>query len=94
MFMFSHIYYNLKLYIYIYINSTLPRLVMLVVVYSYLSLINFHYLIKINQLEKSVAIFLSNIQITVSSVVSPHIRLLTFQQNLTFLIDTHLTFTL
>ena len=92
MFMFSHIYYNLKLYI--YINSTLPRLVMLVVVYSYLSLINFHYLIKINQLEKSVAIFLSNIQITVSSVVSPHIRLLTFQQNLTFLINTHLTFTL
>ena len=93
MFMFSHIYYNLKLY-YIYINSTLPRLVMLVAVYSYLSLINFHYLIKINQLEKSVAIFLSNIQITVSSVVSPHIRLLTFQQNLTFLINTHLTFIL
>lgn len=92
MFMFSHIYYNLKLYL--YINSTLPRLVMLVAVYSYLSLINFHYLIKINQLEKSVAIFLSNIQITVSSVVSPHIRLLTFQQNPTFLIDTHLTFTL
>ena len=92
MFMFSHIYYNFKLYL--YINSTLRRLVMLVAVYSYLSLINFHYLIKINQLEKSVAIFLSNIQITVSSVVSPHIRLLTFQQNLTFLIDTHLTFTL
>ena len=92
MFMFSHIYYNFKLYL--YINSTLPRLVMLVAVYSYLSLINFHYLIKINQLEKSVAIFLSNIQITVSSVVSPHIRLLTFQQNLTFLINTHLTLTL
>ena len=52
--MFSHIYYNFKLYL--YINSTLPRLVMLVAVYSYLSLINFHYLIKINQLEKSVAI--------------------------------------